>query len=401
MKGVLKIVKVLFVVGSCLRVNSSANLCHIAYIKGCVDLGYEVDVLSMSEKNTIIDESIVLPDVSNWYTFDPPRTNNTATSMSKKKVKNSGLSLDIIKQDIKKIVLKFYGIYGHTASVWMRRARNFKSDKNYDFVISLATPYFSHHLTYALIKGKHILYKKWIQIWEDPWNFDLYNKKSNKRSFREEQKLLSYPDQIIYSSPITLQYQKKAFPQQANKMEWYSLPYYYKNNIRTDTDYTAEKIFGYFGDYYSFSRNLSPFYIAARDANVRTKIFGNSDLNINSTDRIEVQSRVGLKELANVEKETDVLVFLCNIQGGQIPGKLYQYSATEKPIIFILDGTDKEIKILKTHFEQFKRYVFCNNNRKSILSAIRKVELNNFDDINNYSVEAFSPKETMTSILDS
>ena len=42
---------ILVVVGDCLRENSSANLCHCAYIKGLLDLGYNVDLLSKENKH--------------------------------------------------------------------------------------------------------------------------------------------------------------------------------------------------------------------------------------------------------------------------------------------------------------------------------------------------------------
>ena len=45
--------KILVVAGYCLQVNSSANLCHISYIKGLVDCGHTVDLLTVSNKNQI------------------------------------------------------------------------------------------------------------------------------------------------------------------------------------------------------------------------------------------------------------------------------------------------------------------------------------------------------------
>ena len=47
--------KILVVAGYCLQVNSSANLCHISYIKGLVDCGHTVDLLTVSNKNQNID----------------------------------------------------------------------------------------------------------------------------------------------------------------------------------------------------------------------------------------------------------------------------------------------------------------------------------------------------------
>ena len=48
---------ILVIVGSCLNENSSANLCHCAYIKGLIDAGNNVELLSMDEKDKPVDRN--------------------------------------------------------------------------------------------------------------------------------------------------------------------------------------------------------------------------------------------------------------------------------------------------------------------------------------------------------
>ena len=50
--------KILVAAGYCLRVNSSANLCHLSYLNGLIDCGHTVDLLTVSEKNQPIDPGI-------------------------------------------------------------------------------------------------------------------------------------------------------------------------------------------------------------------------------------------------------------------------------------------------------------------------------------------------------
>ncbi|MFD1393161.1 hypothetical protein ACFQ3L_06195 [Lacticaseibacillus jixianensis] len=390
--------KILFVVGSCLQVNSSANLCHIAYINGAVQLGHEVDVLSMSNKGSIVDNSIKLPEVRNWFNYDPPSVNSnpiTINAGAKKTASSKKISLVTL---MKRTVLRFYGIYGRTASIWMRRASRFYNSESYDEIISLATPYFSHHLAQELLRKGNVHAEKWIQIWEDPWLGDLYSQSNESRQFKEEEKLLSGPDRIIYSSPLTLKYQKRAFPRFASKMEWHTLPYYYKEKDSVN-DIPSQEIYGYFGDYYSFSRNLKPFMNALEASGESGNIIGNSDLALTSTDLIHVRPRISLAELSKVEDGTTVLVFLCNLHGGQIPGKIYQYSSTNKRILFILDGTAEEKKVLYKFFSKFNRYIFCDNNSDSILNAIHAIKNSEYNGISNKEVAAFSPANTMEDIL--
>ena len=107
-----------------------------------------------------------------------------------------------------------------------------------------------------------------------------------------------------------------------------------------------------------------------------------------------------LNELKPIEDKTNVLVFLCNRKGGQIPGKIYQYSATYKTILFILDGTDEEKKVLKSYFEQFNRYIFCENTVEDIECAIKLIENNDFGNVKNEPIDEFNPAKTIMKVLE-
>lgn len=392
--------RILFVVESCLRINTSANLCHLAYIQGAVDAGYEVDVLSVTDQETAIDKSIELPKGVNWVYIDPPKLSNSFNSTTRRNTKYEETSVTIkdrVKSFIKETVRKIYGIYGRTPTLWVKEASKYRSDEKYEHIISLATPFISHKLGIHLIKSGHVKCEQFIEIWEDPWTLDLFNKQDKQKTVKEEKKLVSAADKIVYVSPLTLKYQQKLFPEYKDKMTWHPLPYYYK---RTDNNPAGcdNLLFGYYGDYFSFSRNLKPFYEAAKESGIRANIFGNTDEDFASTDRINIKPRVDLKTLNEAEDKTSVYVFLCNLKGGQIPGKIYQNSATIKPILFILDGTDDERKILREYFEKFNRYEFCDNDVESIKAGIKRIISGESKAVCE-PVEEFSPKKTIEEIL--
>ena len=94
-----------------------------------------------------------------------------------------------------------------------------------------------------------------------------------------------------------------------------------------------------------------------------------------------------------------MLIFLCNRKGGQIPGKIYQYSATNKTILFILDGTEEEQAVLKEFFGKFNRYVFCSNTKEDIARAIRDIEAGNTGNVKNDPIGDFDPVITIENIL--
>ena len=89
---------------------------------------------------------------------------------------------------------------------------------------------------------------------------------------------------------------------------------------------------------------------------------------------------------------------LCNLQGGQIPGKIYHYSATNKPILFVLDGTEEEKKAIYDFFSKYNRYQFCENNINDIRAAIKEI-LEKKNQISAKPVEAFEPQNVVKMIL--
>lgn len=398
--------RILFIVGACLEVNSSANLCHLAYIRGFCDAGHTVDVLSAHDEEARLDPAMALPAaVKHNYTYPVSlyeklsHLKNAAKPVSSDDpvpVQSGGGSDSVpggsLVSRLKSRVRSFYGVYG-TDSAWFRHAKSFRSDVWYDVVISLSCPFISHRAAEYLIENGRVDCGRWIQIWEDPWYGDLAYDSHNEACLAEERRLCAAARDIVYVSPLTHMYQRELFPESAHKMRFVPTPSYYPGNA--DSDGTAAA-FGYFGDYDSAVRDLRPFYDAAADSGAEAIVCGNSDSPFVSTERIEIHPRVSLDELKTYEKRTGTLVFLCNKEGGQIPGKIYQYSAQNKPILFILDGTEREKEEIKKYFSQFDRYVFCENDKEDIEKAIERIKAGG---VPRSAIDAFSPSRTVEKLL--
>lgn len=404
--------KILVVMGDCITVNTSANLCHLAYIQGMIDSGFCVTLLSADAPEYKHDESMKIPEsveaVSfNGITLYEKMSMKKATSNNKKADFNSSAGNAVSKDNrsikhsiirmLKNCLLSLYGPHGVYSKI-IKTAISYQSRESFDYVISLSTPPSSHFLTYKLMKANHIQAKHWIQIWEDPWFGDAYGFNDKKSIFREEKRLLSFAEKVCYVSPLTLKNRQELFPESEHKMYWQPLPYYYKNEADKEKVFEQNQ-YGYFGDYAPVSRDLQPFYKAAVQCGISVNICGSPNNLFSATDQIHIHPRLPLNELKPIEDDTNVLVFLCNRHGGQIPGKIYQYSATNKTILFILDGTSEEKQVLKDYFRKFKRYVFCENTVEDITRAIRDIENGNIGNAVNEPVEAFNPKETIRKIL--
>ena len=401
--------KILVINGDCIQTNTSANLCHLAYLRGLVDAGHEVTLLSADGEGYQLDPAMVIPDQIKSYTY---RGMSIYERLSLEKKKKSAVltvgSPQVaaltdrrvsLRAKVKQAVLSLYGIHGIYAT-FVRKAQKFTSNEDFDYILSLSTPVTSHLLTHNLLRAGHIHGKHWVQIWEDPWYSDAYGFNGKEKIRREEARLLSFAEKVCYVSPLTLQNQQRLYPESAHKMFWQPLPYYYKEDEETVCT-CGRRMYGYFGAYYPESRDLEPFYEAAKEAEVEVNICGNPHHLFAATDHIHIYPRLPLDELKPIEDQTDVLVFLCNRKGGQIPGKIYQYSATAKTILFILDGTAEEQVTLRNYFEPFARYVFCQNTKEDILRAIRSIESGDFGEVNNIPLDCFAPQITIEKILNS
>lgn len=406
--------KLLAVIADDITINSSANLCHLAYLRGLLENGHQVDLIC-AKKSGEKDSSMSIPIDINTITFDGvslyekkssgiiiSKINSQNNELNTKAtVKQKGSIKTIINRIIvfsKRRVRSLYGVYGfHKAFVF--RALKFRSKTDYDFVLSFSHPQASHLLTWKLLKKQHIKANHWIQIWEDPWAKDLYANNASKKIINEENRILSCAEKICYVTPLTLLNQQKMYPDNAEKMFWLPLPaYYQRTNYKTVTD--DKIVLGYFGDYFPFSRNLKPFYDAVVKVGVDTYICGNpSDLFL-ETESVKLLPRMSVSELQEYEDKVNTLVFLCNLGGGQVPGKIYQYSATNKNILFILDGSNEEQTVLFDYFSKFNRYFFCKNNVESISNAITRIITKDANSINNTPVEYFDPKSITKELLE-
>lgn len=405
---------VLYIVGANLTRNTSANMSHNAYLQGLIENGCNVDVIMESDSWGEIDSSLKLYDKAKYYEYNSvslsdkirKRFSNSnskqvgADDTDKKNSirKNKGLST---KQSIRQFTKKFfYLVFKPDAlypldKTWIKEASAFSADKQYDLVISNSSPAASHKLADILIKKKRIHTDRWIQIWEDPWYYDLYGGHTEAEKI-EEHNLLENASEVYYVSPLTLMYQKRYYSDCAEKMKCIPLPFLDFSNAAIDS-ITHPNSFGYFGDYYSVTRNLKPFYKALVQSGYKGYIYGDSDLSLNDTKQIEVSGRVTLDVLSKIQEKTEVLVHLSNLKGGQIPGKIYHYSATTKPILFILDGTEEEKKALLEFFGKYERYYFCDNTTEAVLDMMKKICSEKKDFM---PVDQFNPKNVIQRIID-
>ena len=170
--------KLLVIIADDILINTSANLCHLAYLRGLVYNGHQVDLLSAENKD-IHDKSMILPKdihaifydgVSIYEKVSPAgktpmgrsislseesTINNRTTQHTHKEIVSAVIS------NIKKCIRSLYGVYGFKIA-FVKRALRYRNEVKYDYVLSFSYPQASHLLAYKLIKKQHIKTDHWI-----------------------------------------------------------------------------------------------------------------------------------------------------------------------------------------------------------------------------------------------
>lgn len=365
--------KILYVVARPIEINTSSSLRNLATINGFLKLGHEVTLLETrpDEKHPNFDLTLSMDNVNQIFVEEDNR----------QKFNKFGRNLNFMKP-IRRFVYSFkmsnniYGDFSNFSNKYKQIELNLD---DYDIIISSSDPKSSHLFVYNLLSKKKNLNKNWVQIWGDPFGSDITRSKKEKKVYEEEEKLLSEATKIIYVSPLTLDEQKRLFPKQSEKMFFVPTPY-----LRKDSNYSFiqnynEVNFLYAGDYNSSVRNILPIINAFNKSEINHKltIAGSGDVAIKKTKNVNCLGRLSYSEIKKLESETDVLVFLANKKGSQIPGKIYQYSGSTKPILFLTDGDMAQE--IEDYFKKKDRYIFLKNESTSILDFL--INLNNLDDL--------------------
>lgn len=367
--------KILFVVLSPFDSNSSAMIRNKALIKGFLENNHYVEIIAMGSlnnqysdiTNSIKHENLIIKEIEAIKTY------KTITS------KNKGF-LGFFKKAILLPIIRYVyhkiNLYDSSVFLINKIDKNLYLDKYYDIVISSSDPKTSHIAVDKMISSG-LKYGKWIQYWGDPLAIDITSKSIYPKFYKKyhEEKILNNADKIVYVSPLTLKEQKKEFKKFSKLMTWMPIPYM-KEKIYTNRKYDFKSIkLGYFGDYKDAVRNIKNLYDVCFEEKLNLVIAGNSNKKYQQTDNIKIHERLPSVDVEKLESEVDVLVCILNIKGTQIPGKIYHYAATNKPILIILDGENKSV--LYDYLNGFNRFVFCDNNNNDIKRCLKKISSNN------------------------
>lgn len=379
--------KVLFVTLFPLENNTSVTISNYGILSGLHQLGHDVTILMPHASDT---------DVSIPYDLSMFRI-----------VRIEGMPFDQLRKapakqtlwyKVKRKFRKHFEFLDFTRP-YLKSVKSVSiQNEHFDLVISTSDPKTSHVFVAKMIK-QGLSCDRWIQHWGDPMYGDITRSNSYPNWIIKcfERRIIKMADKVVYVSPFTADMLKAVHPQFSNRIDFVPLPC--EEIIEEPMVHSESNVLklAYLGDYSPSIRNILPLYEAVNNMDgVHLTIAGISSLKLENTDKVKVLPRIPQNECHQLEMNSDVSVTVCNLRGTQIPGKVYYAAASQKHMLVILDGDEKDK--LKAYVESFGRYIVCENTIESIQKAL--CELKENKNSAKYTVpEIFMPKNNVTKIL--
>lgn len=363
--------------------NSSATIQNRGIVQGLVDLGCDVDILTLQPVSSSATYDDSMADIGElagnkfYFALDKRYSLVMSKKLHGDQTALRTTSFRGLLRTTRRVAKKTYDSVSvfDAQKINVAKVDDLEVDYSpYDIIISASYPASSHLIARRIFQKNRHVRAKWIQYWGDPFFHDMTRRNHLlDRAVRwNERRLISEADRVVYASPLALNLHKETFPEYASKMD-YAIHVFPGNIPVYKNEKQSESLcVGYFGAYTSQVRNIMPTYRAAQGEDFTLIICGDSDLALDNTENITVMDRVPYEHVVKLEQQTDIILCICNVSGIQIPGKIFYYAGYQKPIIVVLDGDYKEElrKLLGT----FNRYIFCENNEGDIKAAIKEAK---------------------------
>lgn len=179
-------IKVLYIVSSCLTKNTSANMSHNGYVQGLLENNCDVDIIMADTSWGESDTKLPMWDSAHYYIYSSlpfsakikayfKRAEQKYVAEVAGQVQSGNRKQFSFRAFAKRL---FYTVFPNDPvyplhKTWLKKAAVFSNVEPYDIVISNSSPEASHKLAWTLIKNGRIKCKRWVQLWEDPWYYDV------------------------------------------------------------------------------------------------------------------------------------------------------------------------------------------------------------------------------------
>lgn len=361
---------ILYIATSFEQKNSSSAIRNNSLVKGLIENGCNVTVLTPKWPDYFISDYFRSKQNFKIIRTDIPLLKTLEKVHFLKSNKRNRFFLMI-----KKFILEFF-IFPDICKDWPSFV-SIDVNNNYDIIISSSDLKSSHYV--ANLYKKKFPELQWIQVWGDPWFLDFgLGKLTRIRAKSIEKKLLEKADKIVYVSSLTSDKMKNNYKNIKNKIFHIPRGYYMEicKNL-TDRNYYRIVYTGALSNERKFECFLQEidYYNKTAAKQITVEFYGDFidevASSISSFKCTKIIPGVDFDEIQIIYANSDGLLFISNrVESTQIPGKLFDYMATELPIIsLVYDTSDKLSEILKS----FNKCLLIENTNKSIKDNIDNV----------------------------
>lgn len=266
-----------------------------------------------------------------------------------------------------------------------------------DVLVSTSSPYSSHLLAELIWRRFGIPY---VLTYGDPWIYEPKRKRGKLRYLVEralERSVIQNASKTLVITEFNKNKYKELYRISDEKIDTFNIGHNGATDNPNPIDMKSPIIhMVYGGSLDPVHRNPEPFIKAISDCNnINLDIYNNDYQNLqktinkyNKVSNINRYDQVSSDDFDAIMDEADILVLFGNRTPFQVPGKVFNYIATRRPIIYVknnqsdIDGTE-EILL------QYGNSWICQNDQESIralLATISKMNLSiaKFDKANQF-----------------
>lgn len=363
---------ILYITTSYLLKNSSASIRNNSLVKGLIELGYSVDVHTVKWPDRLLSSFFMKENIGNIYYSE--LSNLKMIDGVKNNIGHNNNSFVLAVKRILKQLLFFPDECYQWAHLF-----DYNIIEKYNYVITSSDLKSSHFIGLAMKRRFPKI--KWIQVWGDPWSSDV-----NTFAFMRyitayyEKKILSMGDKIVYVSSVTKDDMANKYHYLGNKMFYIPRGYYMEEKLEFSFSDSNIMHIAYTG-LISSGRNIFNLLNALESEalNLKNKVtidlygnFKDKDLeNLNSFSFTNVYGSVDFEEMQKVYSTSSMLLYLSNKRGAtQIPGKLYDYMGTTKPILCLVEDDNDAISVF---LKKFDRCLVLKNDFETIKKSMGQI----------------------------
>lgn len=386
--------KILFITTTYILKNSSAAIRNNSLVKGLVELGYTVDVCTIEWSKELYSPFFKRENNGNIYYDQLPSLVRIAQIKQNQIQRKDNKWLTNLRQLLKKILF-----FPDECYEWKKIFK--KENMNQYMCLISSSDHKTSHFVGLKIKR---LYPSlpWIQIWGDPWSTDVNTLYFMKPFIAyHEKKLLNAPDKVVYVSEVTMREMQKKYPHYSKKM--YTIPrgYYFEINSLPSRSACLKIIYtgviSYGRNPFALLKTIEKMKLSLSECIV--EFYGNISFEmreqLSSFPFVKLYDSVDFEHMPTIFSSASILLYLSNKQGcSQIPGKLFDYMGTNRPILCLVSDESEPTSIF---LKQFERCLVIKNSESDIL--------NNWDKIENASrsmytsEKKFSPRNIASQII--